>query len=142
MVRPQIRLAERRRQNVFLPEMLSASPHETSDSNPYFVEVYCKLFRRNYCSTCRHSPTYSIVTFHEIRRVSNFAHAGFEYTYDQLHAYNYTRDSSLNLTPTHWNHAAVHLRLTVLSLQQGKRRGAIQKCYYFNFIICYRSRET
>jgi hypothetical protein len=50
---------------------------------------------RYYCSTCRHSPTYSIVTFQEIRRKSNFAHAGFEYTYDQLHTYNYTRDSSL-----------------------------------------------
>jgi hypothetical protein len=47
------------------------------------------------CSTCRHSPTYSIVTFQEIRRKSNFAHAGFEYTYDQLQTYNYTSDSSL-----------------------------------------------
>jgi len=54
MDRPQIRLAERRRQNFFLPEILSASPHVTSDSNLYVVEVYCKLFRRSYV---RHADT-------------------------------------------------------------------------------------
>ena len=38
----------------FLTCVLSASPHVTSDSNPYLAEVYCKVFRR---SCVRHADT-------------------------------------------------------------------------------------
>jgi hypothetical protein len=48
------------------------------------------------------SPSYVIVTFREVRRMSNFAQIGIQYAYGQIHAYARVEGSPVKIkSPTH-----------------------------------------
>jgi len=92
-------------------------------------------------SMCAHThtlpQTYTTVAFRKIRRQSNFALAGIEYTNDQTYVHIYMRESSLNRTsctletdrPQHDHPAAVFFcqtRLNAPPLPQAKIRRHFQ----------------